>query len=629
MKTLYGFLVVVILVALAAPSVAQEVVSTIAFTSTRDNPDGVPPPLTVSSQLNAFEVYLMDYLGNGQFSAPRRVTENLRGDAFPTLSPDGRGKIVFDSNRRRAPGEQFNVSDLFLMNHDGTEETFLTRGGSPTWSPAGPQGIASKMIAFHASASGTGRAIKTDPGAATTDSDIFVVNVDDLIEKGAQPLNITNDPLAIDDDPDWSPDGEKIAFTSHDVNDDPINSTTAEIYVINPDGTGRQRLTFNTEEERGPNWSPDGTLIVFMCRRGGPDFEICVMNADGTGQTQLTFNTFFEGGPTWSPDGQQIVFNRTVTQPFPQLYVMNANGTGETQLTTQPGANLLASSWEKIDDTTAPVISGIPSAIVVEATSPAGAVGTYVAPTAVDDFDGAVAVTCAPASGSSFSLGVTTVTCTAADAAGNSGAGTFTVTVLDTTPPAISVPDNIVVSPTTATGAIVNYPAATASDLVDGAIAPTCVPAAGSMFSIGSTTVECRATDAHGNTGTGSFHVTLLPLTFMGPSAPYAPPPAWFRAGRTLPVKWQYAGAAGVIDTRDANPNLSISGPLACSATEGDDPIAADAAGNSGYQYDTVSRTWQFNWKVPSTLAAGCYAITIRNQQAGQTDGPFVVRILQ
>jgi TolB protein len=350
MKTLNGFLMVFILVALAAPTVAQEVVSTIAFTSTRDNPDGIPPPLTVSSQLNAFEVYLVDYLGNGQFSAPRRVTENLRGDAFPTLSPDGLGKIVFDSNRRRAPGEQFNVSDLFLMNHDGTEETFLTRGGSPTWSPVGAHGRASKMIAFHASASGTGRAIKIDPGAATTDSDIFVVNVDDLLEEGAQPQNITNNPLAIDDDPDWSPDGEKIAFTSHDVNDNANNSITAEIYVINPDGTGRQQLTFNTEEERAPNWSPDGTLIAYMCRKGSNGtFEICVMNADGTGPTRLTFNTFFDGGPTWSPDGQQIVFNRTVTPPFPQLYVMNANGTGETQLTFPPGANLLASSWEVVE----------------------------------------------------------------------------------------------------------------------------------------------------------------------------------------------------------------------------------------------------------------------------------------
>ncbi|HEV8659401.1 MAG TPA: hypothetical protein VGS96_12340 [Thermoanaerobaculia bacterium] len=344
MKTIYGFLVLAMLVVLATPAVAQEVVSTIAFTSTRNNPAAATP----RDRLNAAEVYLIDYLGNGQFSEPRRVAENRQG-AFPTLSPDGKGKIVFDSNRLRAVGEQFNVSDLFLMNHDGTGETFLTRGGSPTWSPVGPHGKASKMIAFHASASGTGRAIKIDPGAATTDSDIFVVNVDDLLEEGAQPQNITNDPDAVDDDPDWSPDGLKIAFTSHLVTDNQFNSITAEIYVINPDGTGRQRLTFNTEEERGPNWSPDGTLIVYMCRKNGPDFEICVMNADGTGQTQLTSNELFEGTPTWSPDGQQIVFNRTVTLGLPQLFVMDANGTGVTQLTTPPGLNLIAQTWEKIE----------------------------------------------------------------------------------------------------------------------------------------------------------------------------------------------------------------------------------------------------------------------------------------
>jgi TolB protein len=353
MKTLYGFLVVVTLAALASPSAGQEVVSTIAFTSTRNNPTAATP----RDRLDAAEVYLMDYLANGQFSEPRRLAKDIlaspenRQGAFPMLSPDGKGKIVFDSNRLRAPGEQFNVSDLFLRNHAWNEERFLVRGGSPSWSPGGPHGRPSKMIAFHASASGTGRAIKIDPGAATIDSDIFVVNVDDLLEQGAQPQNITNDPNAVDDDPDWSPDGLKIAFTSHPVNDNHMNSTKAEIYVINVDGTGKQQLTFNTEEERGPNWSPDGTLILYMCRKGSNGtFEICVMNADGKQQTRLTFNTFFEGTPTWSPDGQQIVFNRTVTaEEGAQLFVMNANGTGETQLTTPPGWNLIASSWEKIE----------------------------------------------------------------------------------------------------------------------------------------------------------------------------------------------------------------------------------------------------------------------------------------
>src|SRR6266700_6022127 len=64
-------------------------VSTIAFTSTRDNPTVI--------QLFAAEIYLMNPDGTN----PRRLTNNAYGDAFPTLSPDGK-KIVFDSNRLTA-----------------------------------------------------------------------------------------------------------------------------------------------------------------------------------------------------------------------------------------------------------------------------------------------------------------------------------------------------------------------------------------------------------------------------------------------------------------------------------------------------------------------------------------------
>jgi TolB protein len=311
--------------------------STIAFVSTRHEP-AADPAVDAQRAWLATEIYLMD----GDGTNLRRLTENTYSDGFPALSPDGR-RIAFDSNRRRVEGEPLNTSDVFVMNADGTAQTFLTRGSSATWSPEG------QRIAFHSSASGTGQPINSLPGAATTDSDIFVMNVDNVLKNRAHPKNITNNQAAIDDDPDWSPRGPQIVFTSHAITDNTDNHVTAEIYLIDADGTGKPtRLTNNAEEERAPSWSPDGRRIVFCCRRGGPDFEICVMNADGSGQVQLTDNTIGDLTPSWSADGTKIVFHRRVggRGQF-QLILINADGTGEKQLTFPPGLNAFP-NWGEV-----------------------------------------------------------------------------------------------------------------------------------------------------------------------------------------------------------------------------------------------------------------------------------------
>jgi Tol biopolymer transport system component len=292
---------------------------------------------TLPPQISNAELYLINLDGSGE----QRLTNNNVGDGFGTLSPDGK-RIVFDSNRNRLEGEPVNTSGLFLMNADGTDQTFLARGGSPSWSPD------SKYIAFHASASGAGAPINNTPGAATVDSDIFIANVDDLLEYGTPPRNLTNSPATVDDDPDWSPDGTAIAYTSHDATQRPVppmplDYTTAEIYVRAADGTGAPiRLTTNPEEERAPNWSHHGDRISYMCHAGSPRFEICVMNADGTHQTQLTDNEVGDLSNTWSPNDDRIFFQRVMPEPGTpfarnQLWWVTVDGSTE-QILVPSGA---------------------------------------------------------------------------------------------------------------------------------------------------------------------------------------------------------------------------------------------------------------------------------------------------
>jgi TolB protein len=320
-------------------------VSTIAFTSTRDAPADTSMPLMRA------EVYLM----NPDGTDPRRLTDNLYGDTFPTLSPDGK-KLVFDSNRLTAGsvinGTTYNnIDDLFLMDTDGSEQALVTRGASGSWSPDSKNLVFAASASYYASGGVvSGYPLRTDPGSATSDSDIFVANLDDLLAGVEQPKNITNSPDKIDDDADWSPDGPHIVYSAHEAVDDPASppfvSNTAELYLMNPDGTHRVQLTDNNEEERAAAWSADGARIVYSGRAGGRanPFRIFVMNADGSNIQQLTnaSDSISDLTATWSPDGQQILFHRRVDPEGQQLWVMNADGTQRTQLTHAPGVNNLA-----------------------------------------------------------------------------------------------------------------------------------------------------------------------------------------------------------------------------------------------------------------------------------------------
>jgi Tol biopolymer transport system component len=102
----------------------------------------------------------------------------------------------------------------------------------------------------------------------------------------------------------------------------------SEICLINPDGTGYQRITSNLWLDAYPSWSPDGTKILFLSWLDYPDntLDIFVMNSNGTNPLELYDSGFHDADPHWV--GTQIVFTRES-----QIWIMEDNGTNARQVT--------------------------------------------------------------------------------------------------------------------------------------------------------------------------------------------------------------------------------------------------------------------------------------------------------
>ncbi|MGA3019646.1 MAG: winged helix-turn-helix domain-containing protein [Bryobacteraceae bacterium] len=86
-------------------------------------------------------------------------------------------------------------------------------------------------------------------------------------------VRLTNN-VASDGQPDWSPDGSKIVFVSN-------RDGLPAIWVMSPGGSNPHNLTGSLGASDSPAWSPDGTRIAFQRKRGGTP-EIFVMNSDGS-----------------------------------------------------------------------------------------------------------------------------------------------------------------------------------------------------------------------------------------------------------------------------------------------------------------------------------------------------------
>ncbi|RKU06607.1 hypothetical protein C6502_20435 [Candidatus Poribacteria bacterium] len=138
-------------------------------------------------------------------------------------------------------------------------------------------------------------------------------------------------------EPSWSLDGKRIAYTSSGAMD--IAGGHWRIYVIDTDGKNRQRLSNDAVDDWHPSWSPDGKRIAFVSSRDGKGHGIYVMDADGSNQRRLTDNPSREWNPSWSPDGERIAFVANMERNW-DIYVMDADGKNRRRLTRNPAPDI-------------------------------------------------------------------------------------------------------------------------------------------------------------------------------------------------------------------------------------------------------------------------------------------------
>ena len=110
-----------------------------------------------------------------------------------------------------------------------------------------------------------------------------------------------------------------------------VGSRGGGIYTINPNGSGRTKVT------RGiaPSYSPDGKKLVYADWDGNHnDIELYTINAGGGGKPQqITHNARDDYDPSWSPDGKKIAYEGYDRNWAPQIYTINAGGGGKFQVT--------------------------------------------------------------------------------------------------------------------------------------------------------------------------------------------------------------------------------------------------------------------------------------------------------
>ncbi len=138
--------------------------------------------------------------------------------------------------------------------------------------------------------------------------------------------------------PVWSHDGKKIAFYSFAS---PHPSRNPAIWVMDPDGSNLKKLA---EHGLSATWSPDDRQIAFASNRDGR-FQIYAMNSDGSNVRRLTNNKAEDSSPAWAPDGGAIVFVSNRESEHPALFLMGADGSEQHRLIFSKHQDFCFPAW--------------------------------------------------------------------------------------------------------------------------------------------------------------------------------------------------------------------------------------------------------------------------------------------
>ncbi len=240
-----------------------------------------------------------------------QLSSDPADDMMPTLSPDG-SKVAFVSNRS-------GNWDVFVMPFEGGPATQLSFESDdevqPTWSPDG------RTLAFSRKNGRTGRweiwsSDATQPSGATYLCDGFlprwcpdakqskllfqrarqqgsrlygIWTVDLVAGEAMHPTEIVSAQNAAIIQPNWSPDGSRIVFTT--VVDPSAQGTDlpeqSDLWIVNLDGTGRTSLTSGKFRNMQPVWGPEDR-VYFVSNRGGIENVWTVSAAVGAPAGQMT-----------------------------------------------------------------------------------------------------------------------------------------------------------------------------------------------------------------------------------------------------------------------------------------------------------------------------------------------------